>query len=972
MNKFVTKASLVFTMLLGLIVLAGCSEHDRNYLTAIAITPANPSIAMGLDKQFIATGTYADGTSSDITNSTTWSSADPAVATINASGLATGFVTGSTVITASVSSSPNIPAATTTLMVTDAMLTALAITPTNPSIANGLTKQFMATGTYTDGTSPDVTASVVWSSTDPLVATINASGLASGVASGSSVITATLGAEETTAELTVTDAVLSSIALTPAAPSIANGLTQQLTATGTYSDGISADITASASWSSADMLVATVNESGLASGIAVGSSLITATFETLSTTSLLTVTDAILTSIAVTPVNPSIAKGLTQQLTAMGTYSDGTSNDITSSATWSSGDTLVATVNVNGLASGMTVGSSLMTATVDALSGNTRLNVTAATLSSIAVTPFNPSTPMGLTKQLTATGTYSDGTSNDISVSVIWTSADTLVATVSSTGLASGLTEGTSLISATSGALSGSTTLTVSAATLSSIAVTPVNPSIAKGLTQQLTATGTYSDATTVNITTSVIWSSGDILVATMNPNGQLTSGLANGVGLGNALITATEGSVSGSTTLTVTAATLSSIVVTPINPTIPSGVNKQFAATGTYSDSSVADITAKVTWSSSDILVATVNNDGLTSGIAAGSASITATLAALSDATTLTVTSATLNSIDVTPVNPSIVKGASQQLVATGNYSDASSTDISSTVIWSSGDILVATMNPNGMLNSGRATGIEVGSSVIEATLGAVSANTTLNVTAALPNNPLAPELGEVKRFVILASQAITTTSGSALVDGDLGILDQARTYFAGFTAGVNAGEFTELTNGLSYAGDDSTPPYVVPVPYASMVAFINQSRTDLGIAYNFLAADPNPNAATQVCPIELGNLTLTRGVYKTASDVTLQTGTLTLDGEGDPDSVFIFTIGGNLTSGAPGGDIVLINGAQAKNVYWRTAGKTVIGTNTSFSGNVFAWSEVNVLTGASVTGRLFAVTDQVTLNANAVTKAN
>jgi adhesin HecA-like repeat protein len=800
MNKFVTKASLVFTMLLGLIVLAGCSEHDRNDLTAIAITPANPSIAMGLDKQFIATGTYADGTSSDITNSATWSSADPAVATINASGLATGIDTGSTVITASVSSSPNIPAATTTLMVTDAMLTALAITPANPSIANGLTKQFMATGTYTDGTSPDVTASVIWSSTDPLVATINATGLASGVASGSSVITATLGAEEATTELTVTDAILSSIALTPAAPGIANGLTQQLTATGTYSDGISADITASASWSSADILVATVNESGLASGIAVGSSLITATFETLSATSLLTVTDAILTSIAVTPVNPSIAKGLTQQLTAM----------------------------------------------------------------------------------------------------------------------------------------------------------------------------GTYSDATTVNITTSVIWSSGDILVATMNPNGQLISGLANGVDLGNALITATEGSVSGSTSLTITAATLSSIVVTPINPTIPSGVNKQFAATGIYSDSSVADITATVIWSSSDTLVATVNNSGLASGIVAGSASITATLAALSDATTLTVTSATLNSIDVTPVNPSIVKGASQQFVATGNYSDASAIDISSTVIWSSGDILVATMNPNGMLNSGRATGIEVGSSVIEATLGAVSANTTLDVTGALLNNPLAPELGEVKRFVILASQAITTTSGSALVDGDLGILDQARSYYAGFTAGVNAGEFTELTNGLSYAGDDSTPPYVVPVPYASMVAFINQSRTDLGIAYNFLAADPNPNAATQVCPIELGNLTLTRGVYKTASDVTLQTGTLTLDGEGDPDSVFIFTIGGNLTSGAPGGDIVLINGAQAKNVYWRTAGKTVIGTNTSFSGNVFAWSEVNVLTGANVTGRLFAVTDQVTLDANAVTKAN
>jgi hypothetical protein len=105
MNRFVTKVYLVFAMLLGFTLLAGCNNHDNNNdddsgsaLTAIAITSANPSIAMGLNLQFIATGTYEDGTSSDITNSTTWSSADPAVATINASGLATGIETGSTVI----------------------------------------------------------------------------------------------------------------------------------------------------------------------------------------------------------------------------------------------------------------------------------------------------------------------------------------------------------------------------------------------------------------------------------------------------------------------------------------------------------------------------------------------------------------------------------------------------------------------------------------------------------------------------------------------------------------------------------------------------------------------------------------------------------------------------------------------------------------------------------------------------------
>ncbi len=253
-----------------------------------------------------------------------------------------------------------------------------------------------------------------------------------------------------------------------------------------------------------------------------------------------------------------------------------------------------------------------------------------------------------------------------------------------------------------------------------------------------------------------------------------------------------------------------------------------------------------------------------------------------------------------------------------------------------------------------------------------ALASNYTWNFStgATLPANPTAPVLGEAGRFVILASQKITTTGTTAISNGDIGIEDQARSYYEGFTAGANPGQFIELVNGLSYAHDDM-PPFLIPAPYASTIAFINQVRTDLGIAYTFLAADPNPSAPTQVCPTELGGLTLTRGVYKTAVDVTIQTGDLHLDAQGDPDSVWIFSIGGTLTTGAPYGNIVLDNDAQAKNVYWRTAGTTVIGAGTSFQGNVFSWTQVNVLSGAGITGRLFAVTEQVTLIADTVTKA-
>lgn len=237
------------------------------------------------------------------------------------------------------------------------------------------------------------------------------------------------------------------------------------------------------------------------------------------------------------------------------------------------------------------------------------------------------------------------------------------------------------------------------------------------------------------------------------------------------------------------------------------------------------------------------------------------------------------------------------------------------------------------------------------------------------LPANPTAPTLGEAGRFVILASQKVTTTgtSASAITGGNIGIEDQARSYYEGFTPGANPGQFTELTNGLSYAHDDTDSS--LNGGYPSTIAFIDQVRTDLGNAYTFLGADPNPTAPTQVSPTELGTLTLTRGVYKTDSNVGITTGPLYLDAQGDPNSVFIFSIGGILTIGAPSGAIILQNGAQAKNVYFVTGGKTVIEAGRSVYGNIFSFEQINLLDSATITGRLYSVNEQVTLISNAVT---
>ena len=273
--------------------------------------------------------------------------------------------------------------------------------------------------------------------------------------------------------------------------------------------------------------------------------------------------------------------------------------------------------------------------------------VRVARLSSIEVTPVGPSISIGATQQFKATGKYSEGTldgspqEEDITSQVTWASSNTAMATINGSGLATGVSAGSPTISAAlslSGTvMTGSTTLTVQAApapTLNSIAVTPANPTIQTGATQQFTATGTYSNGSTQNITTQVTWASSSTTVAT------ISGSVATGVSTGITTISAALSGKAGSTTLTVQAApvaTLSSIAVTPANPTIQTGATQQFTATGTYSDLSTQNITSQVTWASSSTTVATISGSVAT-GVSAGITTISAALSGKAGSTTLTV----------------------------------------------------------------------------------------------------------------------------------------------------------------------------------------------------------------------------------------------------------------------------------------------------------------------------------------------
>jgi hypothetical protein len=197
---------------------------------------------------------------------------------------------------------------------------------------------------------------------------------------------------------------------------------------------------------------------------------------------------------------------------------------------------------------------------------------------------------------------------------------------------------------------------------------------------------------------------------------------------------------------------------------------------------------------------------------------------------------------------------------------------------------------------------------------------------------------LGTAGSFAVLAGAGVTNT-GPTVVSGDLGACPTPA--ITGFPPGT-------VNNGTVHAGD----------------AVCLQAQSDLTVAY----VDAASRAPTVTYPgvKDLGGETLTPGVYR--ADSFAITGTLTLDAQGDPDAVFIFQAGSTLIT-APNSRVVLVNGAQACNVYWQVGSSATLGVGSTFIGNILALTAITANTNAQVQGRLLARNAAVTLDSNTVT---
>ena len=638
-------------LLAGFFAFAGCGSGGSSppQLTSISVEPAAPRIAAGTTQQFTATGIYSDGSKQDVSATAAWESSNTNAATVAsggaaaAAGLATAISPATTTITAALDG----VSGSTNLTVTAATLVSIGVSPANLSEPVGLTHQLAATGVYTDHSTHDVTTAVTWSAAQTAVATVGDApgsvGLLTAVSPGSTAVTAAVGAVSGSITVTVTPAVVESIGVTPATLTLAKGLSHAFKATGIYSDHSTHDLTAAAQWTSSLAAVATIGDApgsaGVATATGTGSATLTAAYGGMSGTAVLTATAAALVSVAVTPANPTLVDGLHQAFTAMGTYSDASLHDLTDTAIWSSTVETVAVVanapGAAGLATSVAPGATTIGATASGLTGSTTLTVTPATLVSIAVTPAGSTITLGTNQQFTATGTYSGTATQNLTSTVTWQSSNAAVAPVSNAagtqGLATAAGAGSATMTAMLGGLSGSAVLQVIPDMPVSITVTPANPRIANATEQQFAAIGQYAGGSTQDLTAFATWTSSVPGTASVS-NAAGSIGLAAALALGTTSIGATFAGVSGSTTLTITAATLTSIALTPVNAHIPDGGTDQFTATGTFSDASTQDITLAVNWSSADSAVASVSNAAGSQGLVTGAALGSTTLGASFD----------------------------------------------------------------------------------------------------------------------------------------------------------------------------------------------------------------------------------------------------------------------------------------------------------------------------------------------------
>ncbi|MFF2156691.1 Ig domain-containing protein [Paenibacillus chitinolyticus] len=555
--------------------------------------------------------TYADGSSDDITARADWSSSDENIVSV-VKGKLFANATGEVTVTAKYGTK-------TVSVVVDVDVPKRLEAEKDPLfLQTGKEEQIVLWATYADDTKEDVADEAKWTVDNEAVVSVT-DGKVTARKAGEANVTATYGGKTVTVKVSVD--IPNTIKASTKTVNFQVGSYEKVTLNAIYSDGKVEDVTDKADWTSSAADIAEVRK-GVITGVGTGAATVTAKYGTRTT--VVQVSVGVLKTLTTgSKTTISLKKTGTQVLDLTATYSDGTKEDVTKEAVWTSSNEKAATVDA-GLVTGVASGESTITATFNNKTVTFKVQVDMA--DKLTANPTFLNFDLGENKLITLTSTDGSGTPKDVTKEAEWTSSSAAVATVDN-GLVTPVSRGKTTITAKYG---GKTvTIPVEIGVVSTLEVDKRFVTTKSGSSVQIKVTATLSDGSKKDVTSSVLWKSSNYKIA------DVSAGKVTGVSAGSTTVSATFGGKSIS--IPVDVDKLKYLQTDKVTVELKAGATAKVKATATFEDLSEQDATVQALWKSSNIRVADVK-DGIIRATGKGKATITVTYAKKSTKVYVTV----------------------------------------------------------------------------------------------------------------------------------------------------------------------------------------------------------------------------------------------------------------------------------------------------------------------------------------------
>ncbi len=503
------------------------------------------------------------------------------------------------------------------------------------------------------------------------------------------------------------------------------------------------EVTVDTAWSTADGDIANFSQVARAQGVGEGSVQVTAEYKGLSATALLVVTDKSLEQLLISPREKVTLVGLNESYSATAVFEDGTTQDITDDAKWSSSAPEKAGLNASeGAGVFLALESDAAPISIGAEFGGERatalLEILDGSVDELVIEPSLQYTPVRhfVDYQAFARIASSPPELIDVTSSCVWTAGDGSLASANYQdvpgrfiGLVAGDTEVRAQLTFGDLELQQEAELVVTDAVLARIDVYPSEQTIQFGNQGRLEAIGIYEDGSEKNITDLATWSTGAPEVASIVESGD-EGGTFEGLSVGQSVMTATFDGLSDTSLLKVNAPSLISISLTPSQASVPEGLRQAFSATALYEGEITANITNVASWSTAnaDIAIMSSKLPGTAFALSPGETEVKVAFQGKEASASLEVAQAQVTSLRIQPGVAVLPLRAEAQFSAFAEFDNGQSREVTQEALWSTSSDDLATVS-NAPDSKGLVTTVGGGDGFVEASFGGETAQSTLNV---------------------------------------------------------------------------------------------------------------------------------------------------------------------------------------------------------------------------------------------------